>query len=65
LLPRKPVLDALCQWAAELYYAPAAETYEVMVTGLGRILIVAAVAVKLMLLHQTHLLEQPEIAVDC
>jgi len=36
-----------------------------MVTSLRSGLIVAAVAAKLMLLYQTHLLEQTETAVDC
>jgi len=64
LLPHKPVLEPFCQGTAELYYAPAAQTYQVVVTCLRCGLVVAAVATKLMLFHQAQLLEQPEATVN-
>ena len=58
-------LQLLHRCAVELNNASAAKANQVMMSGLRLGLIAAAGAIKLMLLHQSQLLEQFQGAIDC
>jgi hypothetical protein len=57
-------LQPLRRWALDLYNAPTAQTDQEMLPSRRPSFIMATGTVKLMLLYQVELLEQPEAAVD-